>query len=125
MNATCVVKRELDSVTISGRVRDMNEKEGGERLARLESDVKHIQTDVTDVKVELRRTNDRLDRLENKVDGLKDQLENKIDELKDQLKDGLAGIGQQIASMKVWAMGLYAGLAAALLLIMARGFKWL
>lgn len=91
----------------------------------MESDVKHIQTDVTDVKVELRRTNDRLDRLENKVDGLKDQLENKIDELKDQLKDGLAGIGQQIASMKVWAMGLYAGLAAALLLIMARGFKWL
>ena len=66
------------------------------RLTRVESDVKHVIEIVTDVKVELRRTNDKLD-----------------------------GLKEEMASMKVWAIGLYVALAASLLFVMAKGFHWL
>jgi hypothetical protein len=59
------------------------------------ADVRHVQSDTTDIKAELRVTNQRLDLL----------------------KDSLA-------SAKVWALGLYIALAGSLLYVLARGFKW-
>jgi predicted nuclease with TOPRIM domain len=67
----------------------------GERVARIESDVEHIKEVTTDLRVELRRTND-------KIDGLKDKLN----------------------SMATWAVLLYVALAGGLLTVMAKGFKW-
>ena len=66
------------------------------RIAKLESDVGHIQSDISDIKVDARKTLD------------------KIDEIKD-----------SISSAKIWALLLYIGLAALLLGTMARGFKWI
>ena len=95
MNSVLLV--EPKGRVVRGRAQvDMEEGEIQTRLTRLESDLKHIQTDVSDIKVEVRRTND-------KIDGLKDEM----------------------ASMKVWAIGLYVALAASLLFVMAKGFKWL
>jgi hypothetical protein len=34
-------------------------------------------------------------------------------------------VRHDIASTKVWAMGLYFALASSLLFVMAKGFKWL
>ena len=65
------------------------------QIAELRADVRHIQSDTTDIKAELRTTNQR------------------IDELKDSL-----------ASAKVWALGLYIALGGSLLYVLARGFKW-
>ena len=64
-------------------------------VAELRADVRHVQSDTTDIKAELRVTNERLD----------------------SLKDSLA-------SAKVWALGLYIALAGSLLYVLARGFRW-
>ncbi len=66
------------------------------RIAKLEANVEHIQSDITDIKTDVRTGRD------------------KIDEIKD-----------AIASAKIWALLLYFGLAASLLYAMAQGFKWL
>jgi hypothetical protein len=49
------------------------------RLTRLESDVKHIQSDVSDIKIEMRRTSDRVDTLNTKIDGVEKNLTARID----------------------------------------------
>jgi hypothetical protein len=68
----------------------------GIQLAELRSDVRHIQSDVTDLKAGQRAANERLDKL---TDAL--------------------------WSAKVWALVLYLALAGSLLYVLARGFKWL
>jgi hypothetical protein len=66
------------------------------QVAELRADVRHIQSDTTEIKTELRATNQR------------------IDDLKDSL-----------ASAKIWAFGLYVALSGSMFYVMARGFKWL
>jgi hypothetical protein len=73
--------------------------------------------------------------LAGKIDGFSERTDNvrkevtvKIDELGgriDAVRGELFIVKESIASLKVWALGLYAALAASLLLVMARGFKWL
>jgi hypothetical protein len=84
------------------------------QIARLESDVQHIQTDVSDIKTDLRRTNDKIDATNDRVDALRDRVD-----------QGFREVRQDIASAKIWAMGLYFALAGGLLLVMAKGFKWI
>jgi uncharacterized protein YlxW (UPF0749 family) len=76
------------------------------QVAELRADVRHVQSDTTDIKAELRVTNQRLD-----------SLSQKTDERLEQIKDSLA-------SAKVWALGLYSTLAGSLLYVLARGFRW-
>ena len=66
------------------------------QVAELRADVRHVQSDTTDIKAELRATNQR------------------INDLKDSL-----------TSAKIWALGLYAALSGSMFYVMARGFKWL
>jgi t-SNARE complex subunit (syntaxin) len=66
------------------------------RVAKLESDVENIKTNVADIKTDVR------------------EIRGKVDDLKD-----------SIASTKIWALMLYIALAGTLLLVMAKGFKWL
>jgi chromosome segregation ATPase len=179
------------------------------RIAQLESDVQHIHTNVSDIKVDLRRTNDKIDtmhlringveeklggkidgfrtELSGKIEGVEEKLSGKIDGFRTELSgkienvevkltakiDGvdekltakIAGVDekltakiddvneklggriegvrtelggriegvrtelydlrQEIASMKIWAMGMYFALAGSLLFVMAKGFKWI
>jgi uncharacterized coiled-coil protein SlyX len=67
-----------------------------DRVARIESHVEHINEVTTDLRVEQRRTND-------KIDSLKEKLH----------------------STTVWALLLYFALAGTLLGVMAKGFKWI
>ena len=77
------------------------------RVAKLESDVAGIKKDVAEIKIDIRRMDDRINA---KLDSHRDKIE---------------ALQQQISSVKVWALGLYIGLAAGLLLVMAKGFKWI
>ena len=95
------------------------------RLTRLESDVQHIRTDVADIKVEVRRTNDRLDKLQDEIRGVDKELTDKIDVLRKDLTDKIDALAKDLASTKVWAVGLYVAQSASLLFVMAKGFKWL
>ena len=66
------------------------------RLAKLEANMEHVQSECADIKADVRSVRD------------------KVDDVKD-----------AIASAKVWALVLYIGLSAALLFTMAKGFGWL
>ena len=70
------------------------------RIARPESDVTHLRTDVADIKADLRT---RFDRLDSKLD---------------QLNDG-------ISTAKISGLLLYIALAGTLLGVMASGFGWI
>jgi hypothetical protein len=88
------------------------------QVAVLSSDVRHIQSDVTDLKADFRafrrETGDRFDKIEEKFDQKFDSIKKEIGEIKDIL-----------ASAKVWALGLYFALAGSLLYVLARALKWL
>ena len=53
-----------------------------ERVARLESDVKHIQSDVSDIKAHLLRIDDKIDLLVKSVSELNVALVKSVSELK-------------------------------------------
>ena len=78
-----------------------------EQVAELRSDIRHIQSDVTDIKGELRATNQR-------IDSLNESLRNRID-----------SVCQSLSSAKVWALIFFGSAYSSLLLVIAKGFKWL
>ena len=77
------------------------------RIARIESDVANLCTNVVEIKLDLRALRDRMDtridRLESRLDGRVDALESKL----------------------TWLISLQIGFAVSLLGVMARGFGWL
>ena len=86
----------------------VNERDDqGVQIAELRADVRHIQSDTTDIKAELRATNQR-------IDSLRQSMDQRFDDLKGSL-----------ASAKIWAPGLYIALGGSMLYVLARGFKWL
>jgi chromosome segregation ATPase len=123
------------------------------QIARLTSDVQHVQTDVADIKVDLRRVDDKLaamngyiagtdarvyqveQKLTDKIEGVRTNLTDKIEGLRIDLTDKIEGLRidltkeidalrKDISSMKVWALTLYFAQAGSLLFVMAKGFKW-
>ena len=99
------------------------------RVARIESDVQHIKADTSDLRVELRRTNDKIDalatRFDNKIDASTTKLDNKIDASTTKLDNKIDALKDKLNSMTVWALLLYLALAGSLLTVMAKGFKWI
>lgn len=117
------------------------------RIARLESDVAHVCTNVADIKVDLRSLRDKTDtmyvtlvekidsvaaRLEGKIESDCVRLDSKIDSASDRLTsrmDALDGkldrLKDSLASAKIWALVLYIAFGAAMLGTMARGFGWI
>jgi chromosome segregation ATPase len=99
------------------------------RFARIESDIQHIRADVADVRVELRRTNDRIDVLATKVDNNHGELNKKIDDVNEKLSNKIDGVHHSLKdklhSMTVWALLLYVTLAGGMLTIIGRAFKWI
>ena len=73
------------------------------RAAVLEADVKHVRNDISEIKSDLRLVRDR------------------IDKVNETLSDKIGRIERQIDSTKVWLLLIAAGLLG----VMARGFKWL
>jgi peptidoglycan hydrolase CwlO-like protein len=106
------------------------------QIARLTSDVQHIQKDVADIKVDLRSVNEKLgsvdarvyqveQRLTEKIDGSRMELTEKIGGLRTELTEKIAELRNDMLSQRAWALGLYFALAGSLLLVMAKGFKWI
>jgi hypothetical protein len=99
------------------------------RIARIESDVEHIAANTADLRVELRRTNDKIDdglqKLNKKIDDGHKELSSKID---GNYKDLMArddSLKDKLHSLSLWALLLYFTLAGGLLTVIARAFKWL
>ena len=110
-----------------------------ERVARLEINVEHIQKDVSDMKVDIRRLGDKMDgvdqKLTAKIDGVDQRLTGKIDSLKDVVTALAINMEKQFANVeksfgalrtarafdRVWWLIMSAGILS----IMARAFKWI
>jgi hypothetical protein len=93
----------------------MWEDEKNQRLlGEMRSDIRHLQSDVTDIKADQRIRFDKIDARFDKVDERFGSVEKDIAEIK-----------VSLASAKVWAIGLYVALAGTMLYVMAHGFKWL
>ncbi|MDE2261846.1 MAG: hypothetical protein KGL45_04925 [Gammaproteobacteria bacterium] len=88
------------------------------RVARLESDVAHIRSDVAEIKLDIRELRDKvigIDKaLREQMVGMDKDLRAEIGGLRDSLTRGLA-------SNRIWMLLQ----SAAILGVMARGFKWL
>ena len=83
--------------------------------------LRHIQQDVSDIKIELRATNQRIDALSEEMDKRFEKSDARTDKLDDKVNSSLV----KIESWKAWVLGLHAAaLTAALLFAMAKGFKW-
>jgi uncharacterized coiled-coil protein SlyX len=110
-----------------------------ERVARLEINVEHIQKDVSDMKIDIRRLGDKMDgvdqKLTAKIDGVDQRLTGKIDSLKDVVTALAINMEKQFANVeksfgalrtarafdRVWWLIMSAGILS----IMARAFKWI
>ena len=93
MNAVFVPKSDpLIRYTVSN---DRGEKME-DSLGILRSDVRHIQSDVTDIKAEVRAVNVRLDKFQDKLDGVRTDLTAKIDEL--------LSLGRNTRGFSPWGM---------------------
>jgi dsDNA-specific endonuclease/ATPase MutS2 len=98
MNAVLAIKPSAGAVR-RGQVVEMDEPIQTQ-VARLESDVQHIMTNVADIKVELRRTNDRIDRLDGRFVATDEKLTGKIDDskktLNEKIDDASKALNQKI-----------------------------
>ena len=88
------------------------------RIARVESDVTHLLSDVSDIKADVRGLRDR-------VDAVASQLNGKIDNVASQLNAKFDGLRDSFAAAKVWALLLYIALAGINLGTLARGLGWI
>jgi chromosome segregation ATPase len=95
------------------------------QIAELRADVRHIQSDTTDIKAELRTTNQRIDSLRQGTDERFEKLNQRLDERFEKVGEKVGELKDSLASAKVWALGLYIALSGSLLYVLARGFKWL
>lgn len=92
-----------------------------DRIGKLEAHVEHIQADVADTKVEVRRLNDKLD-------AMNQTLSAKIDTVNQSLLAKIEAVHQQLSELKIgraldrvwWLL-----MCGTLLGVMARGFKWI
>jgi hypothetical protein len=78
-------------------------------VAELRSDVRHIQSDITEIKTRF----DKVDKQFEKVDQRFKEIDITLNKI----------IGS-IAAAKLWAIGLYVGLAGSLLYIIGKSAKW-
>jgi hypothetical protein len=106
------------------------------RIARLEADVTHLLSGVTDIKADVRGLRDRMDaghaKLADRIDGTANKLNEKIDAVTGELNkkiDALNGkfgdLKDSFAATKIWALLLYIALAAVNLSTLARGLGWI
>ena len=85
-----------------------------QRVAALEAHFQHSHAEISEVKTHIRR-------LDGKVDVLGQNLTTKIDGVRDSVTE----LSLRIERFKLWAILLYIGGMGGLLLVMARGFKWI
>jgi hypothetical protein len=106
------------------------------QIARLTSDVQHIQKDVADIKVDIRRMDEKLGSVDARVYQLEQRLTEKIEtastrqsEKTEALRATMTGkleeLRNDVLSQRAWVLGLNFALAGSLLLVMAKGFKWI
>jgi hypothetical protein len=112
-----------------------------ERVARLEANVEHIRSDISDIKIDVRRLGDKIDtvdrNLTTKIDAIDLKLTDKIDAADQRLSGRIDGLKDSVMSLALTMEKSFAALkigraldrvwwllmSGALLGVMARAFK--
>jgi phage shock protein A len=92
-----------------------------ERVARLEANVEHIRSDVSDMKTDIRRLGDKIDSVDQKLSSKIDNVDQKFSSKFDSVLEAIAELRIGRALDRVWWLLM----SGALLGIMARAFKWI
>jgi len=85
-----------------------------DRLGKLEAHVEHIRTDISDLKVDVRRLNDKVDEVDKRLNA-------KIDTLRESIEKQLSKLNVGRAHDRIWFLLI----GATILGVMAHGFKWI
>lgn len=108
------------------------EKPLEESVARLENNVEHIQRDVSDMQVGIRRLGDKIEAVDQKliakIDGVDQRLTGKVDSLKDVVTALAINMEKQFGALRTaraldrvgWLI-----MSGGIFGIMARAFKWI
>jgi chromosome segregation ATPase len=76
-----------------------------ERVARLEANVEHIQKDVADTKIDVRRLNDKIDgvdqKLSAKIDSVDQKLSARIDNVDQKLSAKIDSVKDSVAALAI------------------------
>ena len=95
------------------------------KFATLKVDVEYIKRDVSEIKVGLQGVNEKLDTLDARIH----QNEKSLLHVEKSLIERIDGVDRRLiekfGEIRFWVMGLHVALAAGLLLVMAKGFKWI
>jgi predicted RNase H-like nuclease (RuvC/YqgF family) len=92
-----------------------------ERVTKLEVQVEHIQSDISEIKTDIRRLTDKVDAIDVKLTGKIDAVDGKLTGKIDNIMEILTSLKVGHAHDRVWWL-LTCG---AMLAVMARGFKWI
>jgi chromosome segregation ATPase len=76
-----------------------------ERVARLEANVEHIQKDVSDMKIDIRRLGDKIDsvdqKLSTKIDSVDQKLSTKIDSVDQRLSAKIDSVKDSVSALAI------------------------
>ena len=99
-----------------------------ERVARFEANVEHIQKDVSDVKIDIRRLSDKIDNVDQKLSARIDSVKDSVTALAINMEKQFTHVEKSLAALhtarafdRVWWLLM----SGALLGVMARAFKWI
>jgi hypothetical protein len=98
-----------------------SEKPVEERIAKLETHVEHMTSDISAVQVDVRRLNDKIDALKDLVISGFADIAKRFSDVDKRIADVEQKLRIALISNRIWFLLT----AAAILGVLARGFKWI
>ncbi len=98
-----------------------------ERIARLEEKTSHIQSDITEMKADIHRLEEKVDSVKDSVATLEARTTEKFAALEGRIAERFSAVDAAIARLNVGRMQdrvWWLLIAGAILGVLARGFKW-
>ena len=96
-----------------------------EGMQKLQSDVEHIRIEISDVKTDIRQLRDQVDATKSEVGTLRVDVEKGFGTLRAEAAAFRTDMERALGSMRVMFLTGNMALAAAILTVLARVFKWI
>lgn len=95
-----------------------------EILGQINHKLDNLQKDVTDIKLELSEVKSEVKRLDDRIDSLEKRLDQKIDGLEKNLDSKIDGLGKRMENQEFVSRGILVALIVAILGGLAKLFGW-